>query len=147
MLSRPEKSQSMRGWQLLLLLFPLALILPGLGDFPYPPFEGGFSDVAVSHYPAVVTLRRLIGAYGQIPLWSPHLMSGAPLAANPLYSFYYPPAWLALVLATGFAFGTAQLLRGAHYPSHTLWSAWLCWAICAAAAQLPYPGRVLAPAA
>lgn len=111
MLSRPEKSQSMRGWQLLLLLFPLALILPGLGDFPYPPFEGGFSDVAVSHYPAVVTLRRLIGAYGQIPLWSPHLMSGAPLAANPLYSFYYPPAWLALVLPLPAGFNLLVILH------------------------------------
>jgi membrane-associated PAP2 superfamily phosphatase len=43
-------------------------------------------------------------------------------------------AWLLGVLATGLAFGGAQLVRGAHYPSHTLWTAWLCWALCAAAA-------------
>jgi len=43
--------------------------------------------------------------------------------------------WLAAVLIIGLLFGTAQLARGAHYPSHTLWSAWLCWAICVAAAQ------------
>lgn len=43
--------------------------------------------------------------------------------------------WLLAVLVVGFLFGTAQLARGAHYPSHTLWSAWLCWAICVAAAQ------------
>ena len=41
-------------------------------------------------------------------------------------------AWLAAVLCTGAAFGMAQLARGAHYPSHTFWSAWLCWVICAA---------------
>jgi membrane-associated PAP2 superfamily phosphatase len=40
--------------------------------------------------------------------------------------------WLAAVLCTGIAFGMAQLARGAHYPSHTFWSAWLCWVICAA---------------
>jgi membrane-associated PAP2 superfamily phosphatase len=43
--------------------------------------------------------------------------------------------WLSAVLVVGLLFGTAQLARGAHYPSHTLWSAWLCWALCVAAAQ------------
>ena len=37
--------------------------------------------------------------------------------------------WLAAVLAIGLVFGWAQLARGAHYPSHSLWSAWLCWSI------------------
>lgn len=37
--------------------------------------------------------------------------------------------WLAAVLAAGALFGTGQFLRGAHFPSHTLWSAWLCWAL------------------
>ena len=54
--------------------------------------------------------------------------------------------WLLAVLAAGLAFGTAQLLRGAHYPSHTLWSAWLCWTICVVAARLPGPRRVPVPA-
>lgn len=39
--------------------------------------------------------------------------------------------WLIGVLLVGAAFGAAQLARGAHPPSHTLWSAWLCWVICA----------------
>ena len=42
---------------------------------------------------------------------------------------------LASVLATGALFGWAQLARGAHVPSHTLWSAWICWALGAAAAR------------
>lgn len=45
-------------------------------------------------------------------------------------------AWLVGVLAAGLAFGGAQLVRGAHYPSHTLWTAWLCWTLCAAAAAV-----------
>jgi membrane-associated PAP2 superfamily phosphatase len=42
--------------------------------------------------------------------------------------------WLAAVLVAGVTFGTAQMMRGAHYPSHTLWTAWFCWVICALAA-------------
>lgn len=44
--------------------------------------------------------------------------------------------WLLTVLLTGAVFGLAQLARGAHFPSHTLWSAWLCWCLCAGAAAL-----------
>lgn len=62
------------------------------------------------------------GFFGLHFLWRPH---DAKVAR----------AWLAAVLLLGLLFGAAQLARGAHYPSHTLWSAWLCWAICVAAAQ------------
>lgn len=37
--------------------------------------------------------------------------------------------WLVAALAAGFTFGLAQQVRGAHFMSHTLWSAWLCWAV------------------
>jgi len=53
--------------------------------------------------------------------------------------------WLLGVLAFGALFGGAQLLRGAHYPSHTLWSAWICWTACALLNALftrPQPARV-----
>jgi membrane-associated PAP2 superfamily phosphatase len=40
--------------------------------------------------------------------------------------------WLLGVVLVGTLFGMAQLVRGAHYPSHTLWSAWCCWAVCLA---------------
>jgi membrane-associated PAP2 superfamily phosphatase len=44
-------------------------------------------------------------------------------------------AVLATVLGLGALLGWAQLARGAHFPSHTLWSAWLCWTIGALAAR------------
>ncbi len=31
------------------------------------------------------------------------------------------------IVITGILFGAAQTLRGAHEPSHTAWTAWLCW--------------------
>jgi membrane-associated PAP2 superfamily phosphatase len=33
------------------------------------------------------------------------------------------------VLALGVLLGAVQTLRGAHYPSHTLWTGWMCWSI------------------
>lgn len=48
-------------------------------------------------------------------------------------------AWLSAVGLAGIAFGAAQTLRGAHYPSHVLWTAWLCWAL--SAALLARPAR------
>jgi membrane-associated PAP2 superfamily phosphatase len=37
--------------------------------------------------------------------------------------------WLAASLAAGMVLGLAQQWRGAHFMSHTLWSAAVCWAI------------------
>jgi membrane-associated PAP2 superfamily phosphatase len=37
--------------------------------------------------------------------------------------------WLWTALALGLVLGLGQQWRGAHYMSHTLWTAWLCWTI------------------
>ncbi len=39
---------------------------------------------------------------------------------------------LIAALAAGMALGVAQQLRGAHFMSHTLWTAWLCWGVAVA---------------
>jgi membrane-associated PAP2 superfamily phosphatase len=49
--------------------------------------------------------------------------------------------WLAGVVVVGVVYGVAQMARGAHYPSHTLWSAFACWVIC----MLGAPRRRNAP--
>lgn len=36
---------------------------------------------------------------------------------------------LAGILLLGGLLGGAQVVRGAHYPSHVFWSAWLCWVL------------------
>lgn len=38
-------------------------------------------------------------------------------------------AWLAAVLLAGLVLGLGQQWRGAHFTSHTLWTAWLCWGV------------------
>ena len=35
--------------------------------------------------------------------------------------------WLVGAMLVGFVFGFSQQVRGAHYMSHTLWTAWFCW--------------------
>jgi membrane-associated PAP2 superfamily phosphatase len=37
--------------------------------------------------------------------------------------------WLLGILGLGFVLGLGQTLRGAHYPSHTLWTGWICLAL------------------
>lgn len=40
-------------------------------------------------------------------------------------------AWLTVTLLVGAVGGWGQMMRGAHYASHTLWTAWICWAVTA----------------
>ena len=65
--------------------------------------------------------------------------SGHAVSAFAFFSLYFlwrdhrPPlarAMLATVFMLGGLFGLAQMARGAHYASHVLWSAWLCWVLC-----------------
>jgi membrane-associated PAP2 superfamily phosphatase len=35
--------------------------------------------------------------------------------------------WFAAVCTAGLVFGLTQLVRGAHFASHSLWTAWICW--------------------
>ena len=37
--------------------------------------------------------------------------------------------WLAAVCVLGLVLGLTQLLRGAHFASHSLWTAWICWSL------------------
>jgi membrane-associated PAP2 superfamily phosphatase len=46
-------------------------------------------------------------------------------------SMHAARAWLAAVCALGLLLGWTQLLRGAHFASHSLWTAWLCFSFSA----------------
>jgi membrane-associated PAP2 superfamily phosphatase len=52
-------------------------------------------------------------------------------------------AWqvLAAMCVGGLALSWVQVLRGAHYPSHLLWTMWLCWALGTLASPLLGPER------
>lgn len=44
--------------------------------------------------------------------------------------------WLAAALLLGGVLGLAQQIRGAHFTSHTLWTAFICWCVAWAMASL-----------
>ena len=49
--------------------------------------------------------------------------------------------WLVATIAFGAVLATVQVVRGAHYVSHSLWTAWWCWAFTLASWHVVRPGR------
>ena len=62
-----------------------------------------FSDLLISHWPNALLVKRSLAEWGQIPLWNPLILSGAPFAADPLSGLWYPPNWLMFFLPLGLA--------------------------------------------
>ncbi len=87
------------------------------------------------------------GRFGFVPHWLLGVFDGGPGHCFPsghaVAAFAFLPLYfqwrrvrpavarmlLAATLGLGLLFGWGQLVRGAHFPSHTMWSAWLCWLI------------------
>ena len=98
-------------------------------------------------------LAEFGGVAAYVPHWQLGVYDGGPghcfpsghaVAAFGFLSVYFGSRaqrpwlarlYLALICIAGVLFGWAQLARGAHYVSHTLWSAWLCWVVCVLAAR------------
>ncbi len=99
----------------LVLLVPVIFLLPGLGQFAYPP-GGAYSDLAISHYPNALFLQRWVWQ-GVVPLWSGTILSGYPFAADPLAGLWYPPGWLALLLPLPLGLNLLVVL-------HLVWGGW-----------------------
>ncbi len=84
-------------WALLLL----ALVLLFMERALLPPVGvalGGW-DVRGLFYPWLSTAREAVLS-GRLPLWDASLFGGYPFLANPQVGFFYPPAWLAILLPT-----------------------------------------------
>lgn len=102
------------------------------------------------------------GPVAYVPHWNPFLTDGGPghcfpaghaVSAFAFFGTYFlwrtHRPWtarivLGVTLLLGAAFTWAQMARGAHFVSHSLWSAWLCWTLSVVAQSLT---RHVAPAA
>ncbi len=85
-----------------LLFFGISAIWIGplsfhLGDVPFHP-NAKYTDLLISHWPNAFFIRAAWQEWGSFPLWNPQILSGAPLAADPLFGIWYPPNWLTLIL-------------------------------------------------
>lgn len=76
-----------------------------------------FTDLLVSHYPNAELVRRSLTTWGQVPLWNPSILSGAPFAGDPLAGLDYPPYWLGVLLPAGLGFNLIFLI-------HLAWAGW-----------------------
>ena len=89
----------------------MILLLPGLTGFPYPPGDVRFSDMSLAHYPYAMLQKQAIIQEHRLRLWSPLILSGAPIAANPLAGLWYPPGWLAWILPLPLGFNLLIMLH------------------------------------
>lgn len=94
----------------LLYWLPLLFFLERIDHFWYL-YDSYFSDLAISHLPNLVYLRKALIEYRTIPLWSPSILGGFPFFANPLSGLWYPAGWPAVIWPEGWVF---NLIAGLH---------------------------------
>lgn len=112
------------------LLGALAVSLLKLESHTSCPWElADFGGIA--HYASHWTLRLDGGGGHCFP--AGHASSGFTFAGGYFAFRAVDPVvarrWLAAALAAGVLLGVAQQWRGAHFMSHTLWSAVVCWSV------------------
>lgn len=88
-----------RNWRIygVFLAIAAVFLLPVLLHLGEVPFQPGatYSDLLISHLANSLFINHALHEWGQIPLWNPTILSGMPLAADPLSGFWYAPNWLA----------------------------------------------------
>ncbi len=154
------------GWAVLIWQMLDALLLKPKPMTPSKQERRFWLGVAVANIVLVPALKRVnlsscpweLSEFGGLAQYVPHWLlgvydggpghcfpSGHAIAAFGFFGLYflwrpYRPAlarlMLGLVLGAGAVFGFAQMARGAHFLSHTLWSGSICWTLCVGADYL-----------
>lgn len=86
------------------------LLAPWLTQFAYT-VGSEYTDLAVTHVPNAIYLRRALLEWHQVPFWSNTILSGYPFAANPLSGLWYVPVWLAALLPQPFGLNLMVLIH------------------------------------
>jgi membrane-associated PAP2 superfamily phosphatase len=134
-----QLSRAERAWVLVQVLL-VALLIPSIKQFstsacPWDLEDFGDAIPYISHWDfsqstwfngGCFPAGHAVTGYAFIPV------AYALWRVNPRASYFLA----ALILSCGTMFGIAQQLRGAHFMSHTLWSAWLCCAFAYALSRI-----------
>jgi len=130
----PEQNRAERWWWLAMTLFCVLLIpLLKRGSATSCPWDlAEFGGVAryVSHWHVGLGDGGPGHCFPSGHASSAFAFLGGFFALRRAYPGW-ARAWLVGVVLVGTLFGWAQMARGAHYASHTMWTAWICWFSCA----------------
>ncbi len=113
----PPLETEVRGGRTRAALLPILFAALALAHLPL--FTGEivfFRDTAFWNQPARAFLRDALLGGGEWA-WNPMVGLGVPVAANPLYGFFYPPNWLFLLVGPS---GVARMLSWQSF-AHLLW--------------------------
>jgi hypothetical protein len=61
------------------------------------------TDMTRETYPLARFVADSVRETGELPLWRPYLLSGAPLIGHPVGPLFYPPDWLVVILPVALA--------------------------------------------
>ena len=85
----------------LILLWPYLFLKPT--PLIYPESSLG-TDLPREIWPLAFFVKQSLLSTGELPLWRPYLLSGAPIIGHPVAPIFYPPYWITLILPIAFAF-------------------------------------------
>jgi hypothetical protein len=97
-----------------LLVLTLMLLSGYLSPWSTPlifPNSDLGTDLVREAWPLARLIVGSIHKTGELPLWRPFLLSGAPLIGHPVAPIFYPPAWLVLVLPLPMALNLLVVLH------------------------------------
>ncbi len=118
-----------------MLMTPAALVSALKSQsVPFCPWdEAGLGGFAPAYHWWQPLFENMTGKFGRC--WpAGHASAGFSLLAVYFFARHFAPKLavkaLVFALSMGLVMGLAQQVRGAHFMSHTLWTAWLAWATC-----------------
>lgn len=90
----------------ILAIAAILLFSPFLFSWPTPliyPRSSLGTDLPREVWPLAYFVKESLQTNGQLPLWRPYLLSGAPLVGHPVSPLFYPPHWILLALPIALA--------------------------------------------
>ena len=84
----------------------IILLWPYLFSKPTPliyPESSLGTDLPREIWPLAYFVKQSLLSTGELPLWRPYLLSGAPIIGHPVAPIFYPPNWIALFMPIALA--------------------------------------------